>query len=84
MDVICLCSAMASMSAPMFAASVDSSVVDSSVSVSSPLAGMFNAPTIEPLVDSQVDATASAAPVPESTVAVTSDASARQYQEVLS
>ena len=59
----------------MFAANVDSSVVDSSVSVSGPLAGMFGNPTIEPLIDSQVDATASAAPVPESPVAVTSDAS---------
>ena len=50
----------------------------SSVSVSSPLAGMFGAPTIEPLIGSQVDAKTSAAPVPESPVAVTSDASIRQ------
>ena len=72
-----LCSAMASLNALLFAANVDSSVVDSSVSVSGPLAGMFGEPTIEPLIGSRVDDTASAAPVPESPVAVTSDASVR-------
>ena len=80
-DFNCRCSAMARFDAPMFAANVDSSVVDSSVSVSGPLAGMFGAPTIEPLIDSQVDATASAAPAPESPVAVTSDASVRHNTE---
>ena len=58
---------MAKMSAPMFAANVDSSV-----SASDPLAGMFGAPTIEPLIDSQaassladpVDATAPASESP--------------------
>ena len=43
---------------------------------------MFGAPTSEPLIDSQIDAEASAAPVPESptspvAVTVTSDASVR-------
>ena len=74
-------SAMASLNAPMFAANVDSSVVDSSVSISGPLASIFGAPTIEPLIDSHVDATASAAPVPQSPCAVTSDASVRQATE---
>ena len=43
---------------------------------------MFGAPTSEPLIDSQIDAETSAAPVPESPislvpVAVTSDVSVR-------
>ena len=69
---------MASLNAPMIPANVDSSVVDSSVAASGQLAGMFGAPTIEPLIDSRVDDTASAAPVPELRIAVTSDAPARQ------
>ena len=71
---------MASLNAPMLAGAVnvDSSVVDSSVSVSGPLAGMFDARTIEPLIDSRVNDTTSAAPVPESPLAVTSDAPVRQ------
>ena len=74
---------MASLNTPMFASVVDSSVVDSTVSVSGPLAGMFGAPTSEPPIDSQIDAETSAAPVPESpispiAIAVASDASVRQ------
>ena len=66
----------------MFASIVESSVIDSTVSVSGPLAGMFGAPTSEPLIDSQIDAEASAAPVPESPISpvaitATSDASVR-------
>ena len=68
---------MANMSAPVFAANVDSSV-----SASGPLAGMFGAPTIEPLIDSQ-DASSLAAPadatapISESPDTVTSDAPVR-------
>ena len=51
-------SAMASLTTPMFASVVESSVIDSTVSVSGPLAGMFGAPTSEPLIDSQIDAEA--------------------------
>ena len=69
----------------MFASVIESSAVDSTVSVSGPLAGMFGAPTSEPLIDSQIDAEASAAPVPESpvtsaTVPMTSDAPVRQFR----
>ena len=77
---------MAILNTTMFASVVESSVAGSTVSVSGPLAGMFGAPTSEPLIDSQIDAEASAAPVPESpispvAVAVASDASDRQAQD---
>ena len=79
---------MASLNTLMFASVVGPSVVDSTVSVSGPLAGMFGAPTSEPLVDSQIDAEASATPVPESpvtsvTIPMTTDASVRQTGLVL-
>ena len=61
-DFIFSSSIMANLNAPMSAANVDSSV-----SASGPLAGMFGAPTNEPLIDSQA-ASSLAAPVLLSTL----------------